>query len=206
MCYDEFVKMKLIQPLAQLAQFRCQSLFYEKMFIFATPQNNKTECGDESDESRPKDYSTILIITSTLIITTLYISLKYSGLAKRMLSSENQNLESNVEIDHNRISMYQNYMYYNNRYLENYRENHDQNEAITSTNIHILNSIHTQKVDNNIDTCKLFYQLEQDIHRSNQSEIHLCLHKKLDPKVVENILDSGEPGCTPGCIKNSKTL
>ena len=61
--------------------------------------------------------------------------------------------------------------------------------------------MHTQKVDDNIATCKLFYQLEQEIHKSNQSEIHLCLHKKLDPKVVENILDSGEPGCTAGCIE-----
>ena len=29
----------------------------------------------------------------------------------------------------------------------------------------------------------------------------MCLHKKLEPKVVENILDSGEPGCTAGCIE-----
>ena len=196
MCYDEFVKMKLIQPLAQLAQFRCQSPFYEKMFIFATPQNNKTECGDGSDESVPKDYSTILIITSTLIITTFYITLKYSGLAKRMLSANNQILVPSVESDQ---ILYQDFLDYN--ILKNYGENHDQNEAIESTNIHILNSIHTQKVDDNIATCKLFYELEQEIHKRNESKIHLCLHKKIDPKVVENILDSGEPGCTAGCIE-----
>ena len=186
MCYDEFIKLKIIQP---LAQFRCQSPLYENMFIFATPRDNKTECGDKSDESVPKDYSTILIVTSTLIITTFYIFLKYSGLAKIMLSSEKQ--VQSVERDQN---LYQNF-------LKNYGENHDQNEAIESTNVHILNSIHTQKVDNKIETCKLFYQLEQDIHKGNQSEIHLCLHKKLDPQVVENILDSGEPGCTTGCIE-----
>ena len=47
----------------------------------------------------------------------------------------------------------------------------------------------------------LFYNLEQEIHNRNESEIYLCLHKKLDPKAVENILDSGEPGFTAGCIK-----
>ena len=57
-----------------------------------------------------------------------------------------------------------------------------------------------------MDTCKLFYQLEQEFHSCMESEIHLCLHKKLDPKVVENILDSGEPGCTAGCIKGFENL
>ena len=112
-----------------------------------------------------------------------------------MLSAENQNIASSVESDQ---KLYQDFLDYN--ILKNYGENHDQNEAIESTNIHILNSIHTQEVDDNIATCKLFYQLEHEIHKSNKSEIHLCLHRKLDPKVVENILDSGEPGCTAGCI------
>ena len=199
MCYEEFIKLKIIQP---LAQFRCQSPLYEKMFIYATPRNNITECGDKSDELVPRDYSTILLVSSTIIITTLYIALKYSGLAKRMLSANlNQNIESSVESDQ---KLYQDFLDFN--VLKNYGENHDQNEAIESTNIHILNSIHTQEVDNNIKTCKLFYQLEQEIHKSNQSEIHLCLHKKIDPKVVENILDSGEPGCTAGCIEGIENI
>ena len=153
------------------------------MDIFATPRDNIPECWNGADEQESENYSTILLVTSTIIIATFYIALKYSGLTKKILSADNQNIASSVESDQN---MYQNY-----NTLENYRENHDQNEAIEKTNIHILNSIHTQKVDRNRDTCELFYQLEQEIHKSNESEIHLCLHKKLDPKVVENILDSG---------------
>ena len=195
MCHEKFIKLKIVQ---QHAQFRCPSLFYTNIETFATPQNNLIECGDKSDEAVPRDYSTILLVTSTLAIITFYITLKYSGLAKKMLSADNQNIKTSVESDQN---VCQNFRYYNTLYLENYRENHNQNEAIEKTNIHILNSIHTQKVDRNRNTCKLFYQLEQEIHKSNESEIHLCLHKKLDPKVVENILDSGEPGCTAGCIE-----
>ena len=100
------------------------------MFIFATPRNNKIECGDQSDEAVPEDYSIILLVTSTLIIATLYISLKYSGLTKRILSADNQNIASSVENDQN---MNQNFRYYNTLYLENYRDNHDQNEAIEKT-------------------------------------------------------------------------
>ena len=193
MCYDEFIKLKIIQPLAQL---KCKSLFYENMFIFATPRNYKIECRDQSDEAVPEDYSTILLVTSILIITTFYITLKYSGLTKRMLSADNQNIVSSFESDRN---LDQNFLDFNT--LKNYSENHDRKEAIQNTNVHILNSIHTQKVDNNRATCELFYQLEQQIHKSNESEIHLCLHKKMNTKIVENILDSGEPGFTAGCIK-----
>ena len=85
--------------------------------------------------------------------------------------------------------------------LKSYSENHDQNEAIENTNVHILNSLHTREVDDNTGMCKLFYELEKEIHENNESKIHFCLHKKMDPKVVENILDSGEPGCTADCIK-----
>ena len=85
--------------------------------------------------------------------------------------------------------------------LRNNIENHDQSEVIIKTNIHILNSINTRKVDDNKDLCDLFYKLEQQIHKRNVSEIHLCLHKKMDPKVVENILKPGMPGYTITCIE-----
>ena len=116
MCYDAFIKLKIIQP---LAQFRCQSLFYKNMETFAIPRNSRTECGDQSDEAVPRDYSKIFLVTSTLAIITFYITLKYSGLAKKMLTADNQNIASSVETDQN---MYQNYRYYNTLYLENYRE------------------------------------------------------------------------------------
>ena len=47
MCYDEFIKLKIIQP---LAQFKCKSPLYENMDIFATPHNNIPECLNAVDE------------------------------------------------------------------------------------------------------------------------------------------------------------
>ena len=44
------------------------------------------------------------------------------------------------------------------------------------------------------------------IHGPNESQIHLCLHKKLDPKVVKNILDSKFPGYSAGCIEYLENL
>ena len=47
MCYDAFIKLKIIQP---LAQFKCKSPLYENMDIFATPHNNIPECWNAIDE------------------------------------------------------------------------------------------------------------------------------------------------------------
>ena len=200
MCYDEFIKLNIIQPLAQL---KCKSIYYENMYIFATPRNNIPECWKGSDEQETEDYSTQILVASTIIITTIYITLKYSGLAKRMLSAENQIIHqaSSVESDQNSNQYFLDYST-----LKIYSENHDQNEVIEITNVHILNSIYTQVVDRNRDTCEFFYQLEKEIHEGNESEIYLCLHKNLDPQVVKNILDSGEPGCTAGFIKKFENL
>ena len=192
MCKDKFLKMKIIHP---LATFRCPSLFYENMFILATPLNNKSECWNGEDEIVTGDNSTMILVISAIFMILVYIALKYSGLAKKMLSADNQNIVSRVQSD----QIHQNILDYT--ILKSYSENHEQNEIIAKTNIHILNSLHTQKVDDNTSMCKLFYELEQEIHEYDESEIHLCLHKKMGPKVVENILDSGEPGCTAGFIE-----
>ena len=200
-CREKYLKMRIIQP---FAQFRCRSKFYKNMEILATARNNITECYDGSDEPQlidPSrgDNSIAVLVISAIFIMLVYIGLKYSGLAKKMLSTDstdNQNLPSIVESDQN---LYQEFLDF--KTLKCYGENHDQIDTIENTNIHILNSINTQNVDNNMGTCELFYELEQEIHEGNESEMHICLHKKMDPKVVENILDSGEPGCTAGCIE-----
>ena len=191
MCYDKFIKMQIIQP---RATFRCQSLFYKNMFIFATPRNNITECWGGEDELESGVNATMISVISAIFVILIYVGLKYSGLAKILLSAENQasSIERSQSFPHDFLDY---------KTLKKYSENHDQNEAIQDTNIHILNSIHTQTVNDNKQTCVDLYDLEQQIHEENETEIHLCLHKKLDPKVVENILDSGEPGCTTKCIE-----
>ena len=80
--------MKIIQP---LAQFKCKSLFYENMYIYATPRNNKTECWDDSDEIVTGDLSTMILVISAIVIILVYIGLKYTGLVKKMLTADNQN-------------------------------------------------------------------------------------------------------------------
>ena len=191
-CYDKYIRKKIIQP---LATYKCQSLLFENMLIFATPRNNIVECWDGSDEPEPENYSTEILVTSAIFIGLIYIALKYSGMTKKILSADNQNIESREQVH----QIHQNILDYIT--LKSYSEYHDQNETIVNTNIHILNSLHTQKVDDHTATCKLFYELEHQIHENNESEIHFCLHKKMDPKVVENIIDSGEPGCTAGFIE-----
>ena len=198
MCYEKYLIMKIVQPLAQL---KCKSLFYENRYIYATPHNNKTECWNGFDEQETEEHSTTISVTSATCIIAIYIVLKYSGLAKKMLSTDNQYIVSTNEIDKN---FHRNILDY--IILKNYSENHDQNETIFKTNIHILNSIYTQKLYDKKEICDFFYELEQQIHQNNVSEIHLCLHKKMDPKVVENILKPGLPGYTITCIERFENL
>ena len=196
--------MKIMQP---FAQFRCKSLFYENMYIFATPRNKKIECWNGLDEQETADYSTIILTTSAIVIITSYIALKYSGLARKMLSADEdqslplKSLVNNIESNHilDRILL-------DHITLKNFSENHNKSETIDQTNIHLLNSIYTQKVDDNKDTCELFYKLEHEIHKESESEIHYCLFKNMDSKIVENILDSGEPGCTARYTKKLEKL
>ena len=187
-CYDKLIRMKIIDPLAQL---KCKSLFYENMLIYAVPHNNKIECWNGFDEQDTEEHSTIILVTSAIFIIAIYIAFKYSGLAKKILSADNHYIVSSNEIDKNLHRRILDYII-----LKNYSENHDQSETIAKTNVHLLNSIHTRKIDENKDVCGLFYDLEQQIHQRNVPEIHLCLHKKMDPKIVENILKPTMPGYT----------
>ena len=154
-------------------------------------------CWNGFDEHDTDDHSTTILVVSAICIIVFYIGLKYSGFAKKILSPGNQYIVSSNEKEKNLHCTILDYII-----LKNYSENHDQNEIIVKTNIHILNSIHTQKVDDTKALCDLFYDLEQQIHERNVSEIHLCLHRKMDPKVVENILKPCTPGYTITCIEN----
>ena len=69
MCYEKYLKIEFLQP---LAQFRCKSPFYRQMDILATPRDNIPECWKDADEQKSENYSTIILIASTIIITTIY--------------------------------------------------------------------------------------------------------------------------------------
>ena len=64
-----------------------------------------------------------------------------------------------------------------------------------------MNIINTKSVEEKEIVCRSLYHLEEEVHDKVESEIHLCLHKKLDPKVTKNILDSKFPGLTLRFIK-----
>ena len=195
-CYDKYIEMKII---VKLATFKCKSILNEKMFVYATPRDKKVECYDGSDEPEQDDGSLKFLVSSAVLIMLLYIGLKYFCVTKKLLSD--QNTPVNVESYQNLPLGFLQY-----KSLKKFGENHDQNETIAETNIHLLNSIHTQTVDVNKEICVQFYDLEHQVHANNEAEIHWCLHKKMDPSVVENILDSGEPGCTTGCIEGFENL
>ena len=201
MCHKIYIKKGIIEK--PFASYKCHSkrFYYKNTFIYATPRNNKTECYDGSDEPEgDSSVSNIILASTSAAILLMYIALKYSGKLLKKMLSKNQSRNVNNGGDENIMQDFD-MSFLNTIHINNYKENHDKEDTIDMTNIHILNSINTQTVEDNKETCILFYNLEEEIHGKNESEIHMCLHKKLDPKVVENILDSKFPGCTAGCIK-----
>ena len=204
MCHHKYIENKFLEP---FATYKCESLFYKDMDIYATPRNNKRECWDGSDEPETENKMTnyILFLSATAIMI-LYVALRYSGKMLKKVLSENQEIATNdiskVVLENSKTQEFDT----NVLHLINYEVNHEKEEAIDNTNIHILNSIASQTVEANKNTCSLFYDLEVKIHGQNESEIHFCLHKKLDPKVVQNILDSKFPGVTDKCINFLENL
>ena len=69
------------------------------------------------------------------------------------------------------------------------------------TNLYILHVINTMSVEEREVVCSMFYEIEEEIHNKVESEIHLCLHKKLDPKVTQSILAAKFPTLSARCIK-----
>ena len=92
----------------------------------------------------------------------MYVALKYSGKLLKKILSKNQPLHVNNGGDENIMQDFDmNFM--NRIHINNYKENHDKDDTIDITNIHILNSINTQTVEDNKETCILFFNLEEEI-------------------------------------------
>ena len=112
-----------------------------------------------------------------MAIIILYISLKFSrkGKAKqgRFSGMQEQTLE---EI------------------LREYTNHHQDPDIIMKINIFMMKLIFTQKVEVHKESGIAFYENEAKIHHNDESSIFLCMHKKLDPAIIQVIHDSKFPG------------
>ena len=82
--------------------------------------------------------------------------------------------------------------------LGRYETDHDNPNVINKVNIYLLRKILTQNLDITEQMCRQFYDLEVKIHWgigsiNRDSEIFMCLHKRLYPKIIQNLVDAKFP-------------
>ena len=74
-CHKKYIENKIVE---RYASYRCKSIFYEDMDIYATPCNKIRECFDGSDEVNCKEdiTTTYILLGTSFLLIALYISLK----------------------------------------------------------------------------------------------------------------------------------
>ena len=178
LCHERFIDMKIIEPYASK---RCTSPFYNNMDIYATPCNKIVDCADGSDESECQNNtkSNIILILSAVVVLLLFLA----STLYHYISDETSQTKGHCK-PKSTIDM-----------LIKYKENHDDQTTVEEVNLHLLHTINTQTIEDQKKTLISFYELEETKHNQNESEIFLCIHKKLDTIVVSKMIDAKFPGC-----------
>lgn len=177
LCHDKFIELKIIEPYASK---RCTSPFYNNMDIYATPCNKIEDCADGSDESECQNNtkSNIILILSAVVVLLLFLaSTLYHYLSEEQSPTKGQckpKLTTDV--------------------LIKYKENHDDQTTVEEVNLHLLHIIKTQTIEDQNKTLISFYDLEEKKHNQNESEIFLCIHKKLDTIIITKMIAAKFPG------------
>ena len=87
-------------------------------------------------------------------------------------------------------------------YLENHG-NEDNNEKINSLLLYIIYSKSKEEIK---DICRKLFAFESEVHNNNVNDVYCCLHKNLDPVIVEVILENQFPGIIKKCVDYIENL
>ena len=78
--------------------------------------------------------------------------------------------------------------------LKKLQDNHEDSQIFKDLSNHLLHKIHTENIEKTNEICQLVYGVEADVHNKDQSKIFCCLHQKMDPIVIKEIMESKFPG------------
>ena len=175
-CHKKYIDNKIVQP---FASYKCKSLFYEAVEIYATPCNNVVECFDGSDESHCQEdkIMTYILAGSSIGIILLYFTLRIYKHHEEE-SGGQPLLGDQAEL----------------HFLQKYETDHNDPDIIKEVNVRLFHTIYTKNVETSRVICCQFYDMETRVHGGRESEIYFCLHKNLDPLIVDDIIDFKFPG------------
>ena len=171
---------------------------YPSMEIYATACNDFPECVNGEDENLCLDNSALFIILPSTMgsIAFIYLVLTFWRLAYRHYKSRNE-------------KVYSFQIHLVEEILELYSECHRKGGHDGKINSFLFHIIFTKSRDENVDICKDIYAFEEEIHNNDKCEIYCCLHKNLDPLIMEYILEIQFPGVIQkglSYLKNIKCL
>ena len=176
--------------ISKYATYRCKSIMYPVMETYASTCNGFPECVDAEDESFCSDNTTLYIILPTTMgfIATMYLMLKFWRLAYRRY--KNGKYQRMYSFQLNSLDTL----------LETYSKCHGTKEDVDKINSLLLNLIFSESKEEIKKTCRDLYAFEEKVHNNDKSEIVCCLHKNLDPIIMEHILDNQFPGIIKKCM------
>ena len=179
-CEKQYKENKVI---SKYATFRCKSIMYPIMEIYATACNDFPECVDGEDERLCFDNTALyIILPSTMgFIAIMYLVLKFGRYAFIMFQKRNQ-------------KVYSFQLHLVSKIHKSYLESHGKVDEIDKINSLLLHIIFTKSKDEIKDLCCKLYAFEEIIHEKDKCEIYCCLYKNLDPLILENIFNSQFPG------------
>ena len=182
LCKKEYFRKKLVE---QYATKECQSKMYPdhpNMKTIATMCNEVTECYDESDEAcNDSTLSKVLLGAASLGVCFLYLGLKLSRVIFRKYWHQPKSPPAFQKFNREDI-------------FQKLRTTHDDPEAITALNNFLLHTINSKKIQETREICKQYYALEAYVHKNDKSAIFRCLHQRLHPSVITEVIEAESPG------------
>ena len=182
LCKEEYFRKKLVEPYATK---ECQSKMYpdhQNMKTFATMCNEVTECHDESDEAcKDSTLSKLLLVYASFGVCIFYLGLQLARVVFRKYWPHSESSPSFMKI--NREDFFQ------KRWTA-----HNDPETIKDLNNYLLHIINSKKIQEIKEICKQYYALEADVHKNDKSAIFRCLHQRLHPSVITEVIEAETPG------------
>ena len=194
-CRDQYFQNNVISRYATL---RCKSIMYPNIETFATPCDGFPECFDGLDEKQcTKDLFNNIFIASVLFIALLYLSISFG--CKLIKIKSKDNLDRFLLIPHENTDI-------ERSLIESYSFHHGNDWVIEELNTFLLHIIFTKNSDEQMTLFKELYASESNMHNQNEAEIFACLHKTLNPIIMERVIDCQFPGLKQRSIEKIETL
>lgn len=185
-CHKDYIKKQIIYP---YSSYKCTSLFYKNMEIYATPCNGIVECLDHSDEDGCGDNSkiNIIIVVSSLILLIIFVVLRFisaNSVCRKIEPTEG--LEMSIP-SFSKFSIIHKDKYQHDIYDSNF---------VQELNLILHHSIHTKTVEEKNKRLSLVFDFLASENSYSEANTFLYMHTNLDPYLVQRIHMAKYPGIT----------